>query len=345
MDALLLKFPPGLTTPPSRHVILAIALISDQNPFGFVPFLTDVLSRTVPLLTHLKNDTMKSSWAKSLSMFCESLVEFSSCNKQQDNEEPTPNEDQISPALIDDDLKQNYSDQMEAVYEVVITWMYVKDYKCRADVAECVGSLCLIISKTKLNRDLKKLVTAFLSLYKKVTAPAEQYSLTRGVANFLELCCSDDQIPIDAYLDDIFNCLFNHVSTITEQSKHLRSLLTNGCLDITTSDQPNSVPNIMSMKLRNEVFRCYHVSARRFADKLVYYLLHKMQSEKDTYKLVATNLMRHLLNAAGPQMEDKRSLITMGLKPMLTDEQLSNRVKMGISHLCVALADHGYVEM
>jgi hypothetical protein len=98
------------------------------------------------------------------------------------------------------------------------------------------------------------------------------------------------------------------------------------------------------MKLRNEAFRCFHVSARRFADKLVYYLLHKMQSEKDTFKLGATNLMRHLLNAAGPQMEDKRSLITMGLKPMLLDEQLSIKVKMSICQLCVALADHGYVE-
>lgn len=41
MDALLLKFPPGLSTPPSKHVILAIASISQENPFGFVPFLTD----------------------------------------------------------------------------------------------------------------------------------------------------------------------------------------------------------------------------------------------------------------------------------------------------------------
>lgn len=43
-------------------------------------------------------------------------------------------------------------------------------------------------------------------------------------------------------------------------------------------------------------------------------------------------------------MEDKRSLITMGLKPLLMDEMLSVRVKMSICQLCVALADHGYVQ-
>lgn len=42
-------------------------------------------------------------------------------------------------------------------------------------------------------------------------------------------------------------------------------------------------------------------------------------------------------------MDDNRPLITMGLKPLLTDETLSIRVKMSICQLCVALADHGYV--
>lgn len=75
---------------------------------------------------------MKSAWAQSLSMFCESLVEFSSSNKQKENgEHMQAFEDQITPALIDDDLKQNYADQMEAVYEVVFGWIYSKDYKVK----------------------------------------------------------------------------------------------------------------------------------------------------------------------------------------------------------------------
>lgn len=31
MDALLLKFPPGLTTPPNKNVILSIAQIAENN--------------------------------------------------------------------------------------------------------------------------------------------------------------------------------------------------------------------------------------------------------------------------------------------------------------------------
>jgi hypothetical protein len=47
----------------------------------------------------------------------------------------------------------------------------------------------------------------------------------------------------------------------------------------------------------------------------------------------------------GVHMEDKKSLIIMGLKPMLVDETLSVRVKMSMCQLCVALADHGFVQV
>jgi hypothetical protein len=55
-----------------------------------------------------------------------------------------------------------------------------------------------------------------------MTAPEEQFAVTKGIANFLQACCSDESLPIDAYLDDIFNSLFAHVCIITEQSKFKR---------------------------------------------------------------------------------------------------------------------------
>lgn len=125
--------------------------------------------------------------------------------------------------------------------------------------------------------------------------------MTRGLANFLELCCSDETLPIDAYLDDIFNCLFGHVCSITEQSKFGTCFVRNSPknLGLSATEHTTAALNPLTIKIRNEAFRCFHVAARRFADKLVYYLLHKMQSEKDSIKIGATNLLRHLLNSAG----------------------------------------------
>ena len=103
--------------------------------------------------------------------------------------------------------------------------------------------------------------------------------------------------------------------------------------------------NPVQMRLRNEVCRCFLAASQRFGDKLVYYLLHKMQSVQDSTKLGAIDLIRHLLNCSEANMEDKRSLIVMGLKPLLCDDTLSVKVKMNMCQLCVALADHGYVHV
>lgn len=116
-------------------------------------------------------------------------------------------------------MEENYADQLESIYEIVMGWTSAKDTKCRADVAECIGILCLLISKERINKDLKKLVTMYLNLYKKSTVLEELYALTKGIGNFLAACCSDETLAVEHYLDDLFNVFFPHVCVVTEQSK------------------------------------------------------------------------------------------------------------------------------
>jgi len=158
-----------------------------------------------------------------------------------------------------------------------------------------------MISKEWINRDLKKLVSNFLALYKKSASLDEQYAMTKGIGSFLEACCSDETLQVEHYLDDLFNLLFPHVCVVTEQSLTLDD----------SSNPQNASVSATQIKVRNEAFRCFNVASKRFADRQVYYLLHKMQSDKDSVKLGSTNMMRHLLNSAGSQMEDQqRSLLS-----------------------------------
>ncbi|VDO23072.1 unnamed protein product [Heligmosomoides polygyrus] len=75
MDAVLQKFPPGLTTSPHRYIVLTMATVAEHNPLGLVPFLTDILSRTVPLLSHVRNDHLRSAWTRAICSFCECIRE------------------------------------------------------------------------------------------------------------------------------------------------------------------------------------------------------------------------------------------------------------------------------
>lgn len=47
---------------------------------GFVPFLTDVLSRAVPVLPYVRTDPHRYVWAHALRAFCESVREYVSAS-------------------------------------------------------------------------------------------------------------------------------------------------------------------------------------------------------------------------------------------------------------------------
>lgn len=325
VDSLLHKFQPGSTSPPHRFIILTLSEIAQKNPDGFLPFLHDILARTDALLPHLKNDQIKSAFCHALCSFAESVKEFIWTQKRQNNEE---NKSDECVAVDESEISESYADQFETAYDVVINWTTTsKDHKCRADAAECIGKLCLMIDRERILKDLKRLDSIFRSLHKKALNPEEQLAITMGISNFLQSSCIEESIPIEHYINDLFEMLFPHV-----------------CLPADQIADDASLPNLLQIKLRNEVFRCFQVSSCRTADKGIYFLLHKMQSQSEVVKLGAINLFRHLLNSADDQMKENRSLITMGMKPFLNDEQLSIRVKMNLCQLCIALSDNEYVQ-
>uniref|UniRef100_A0A8R1EA29 HEAT repeat protein n=1 Tax=Caenorhabditis japonica TaxID=281687 RepID=A0A8R1EA29_CAEJA len=309
VDAILQKFPPGQTTSPHRYIVLTMATIAQHNPFGLVPFLTDILSRTVPLLQHVKTDPLRCAWSRAICSFCEAVRECETERPKEASEEldgAHSRPSSVSGHCQEVSNRATYTDQIEAVYDVVFNWIYSKDPKTRGEAAECVGELCLMIKQVRLIEDVKKIVTNMLPLYRK--SYNESHMITQGICRFLEAACVDEMCPLEPYLEDILNALFP-----------------NACLD---PDDTSVTLGTQAIKNHSEAFRCFDVAATRFADRIVYYLLHKMQNVADSQKLGAINVLRHLLNANGQHMEDKRSLLTMGLKKLLAVENSTSiRVK------------------
>lgn len=322
VDAALQKFPPGLPTSPHKYIVLTMATIAENNPFGLVPFLTDILSRTVPLLHHIKTDSLRCAWARAICLFCEAVRECET-ERPQEADESLREDSRPNSSLDDSHDRATYADQAEALYDVIFPWLYSKDPKTRGESAECIGELCLMIRQQKLIDEVKKIVTNLLPLYKR--AYNETHMITQGVCRFLEAACLDDSCPLEPYLEDVLNALFP-----------------NACLDV---DDTTVELSPQAIKNHSEAFRCFHVAATRFADRIVYYLLHKMQNVADGQKLGAINILRHLVNSSDQHMEDKRSIVMMGLKKLLASENTASiRVKRAIVQLCVALADHAYVD-
>ncbi|PIO71125.1 HEAT repeat protein [Teladorsagia circumcincta] len=228
MDAVLQKFQPGLTTSPHRYIVLTMATVAEHNPFGLVPFLTDILSRTVPLLSHVRSDPLRSAWARAICSFCECIRECET-ERPQEADEGDVDGTSLSPGREHDNdrhivlSRHTYTDQAEAIYEVVFQWMYSKDPKTRAEAGECVGELCLMIKPEKVVEDLKKLVSTILGLYKK--AYTEQHTITKAVCRFLEATCANESCPLEPYVEDVLNALFPNACLDPDDSSVKRAIV------------------------------------------------------------------------------------------------------------------------
>lgn len=102
---------------------------------GFVPFLTDVLSRTIPLLQYVRGDSQRHAWSHALRSFCESVREYTTAAKFDEKQTDAygdilSTQNPTSLTTFDPQIvQQNYADQMESAYEAVFTWLASKDQK------------------------------------------------------------------------------------------------------------------------------------------------------------------------------------------------------------------------
>ena len=114
---------------------------------GFVPYLTDILSRAIPLLSSVKNDAHRLVWAHALCAFCESVREYatpSSSSKPKpvngdavldvvDSENGVTESSIVEydevPVTIDSQFLKTYEDQLEIAYDVVFGWLTSREQK------------------------------------------------------------------------------------------------------------------------------------------------------------------------------------------------------------------------
>lgn len=83
--------------------------------------------------------------------------------------------------------------------------------------------------------------------------------------------------------------------------------------------QPLDYSNPHTIKNHNEVLRCYAVLNSIFSDRVISFLLERLNQPQEKNKMGALTIMRHLVNSGGEHMEEKKALILSGLKMVIHD--------------------------
>ncbi|KAH0617331.1 hypothetical protein JD844_015380 [Phrynosoma platyrhinos] len=273
--------------------------------FGMVPFLNSILGTMLPMLAMAKQDNMKSVFcygkgianrhgivSVALQYFSESIQEYlANLDKAPD---PTVRRD-------------TFSSEIFSAYEVLFnSWLQSREakvglsfrkgaggpWRLRLAVVEALGPMSHLMPSEKLEEQLPRLIPGILALYRK---PAEAYYVSKSLCQILEASVNIGSRTLDTQLDTLLNALQLQI-----------------CAPL---DSSMPVP----LKNHNEVLRCFTVLASSFPDRLLGFLLPKLESGNERTRVGTLAILRQIINSASSQMEIKKPFILSSMKLPLQD--------------------------
>ncbi|XP_070604565.1 LOW QUALITY PROTEIN: maestro heat-like repeat-containing protein family member 1 [Erythrolamprus reginae] len=212
--------------------------------------------------------------------------------------------------------RDTFSSEIFSAYEVLfLCWLPSRETKVRLAAVEALGPMSHLMPSEKLEEQLPRLIPGILALYRK---PADAYYVSKSLCQILEASVNIGSRTLDTQLDVLLGTL------------HLQL-----CAPLDSS-QP------ISQKNHNEVLRCFTVLAASFPDRLLGFLLPKLESSNEKTRVGTLTVLRQIINSAPSQMEMKKPFLLSSMKLPLQDH--SNKVKRAMVQMVSAMAHHGYLE-
>ncbi|EDV29054.1 uncharacterized protein TRIADDRAFT_52558 [Trichoplax adhaerens] len=288
---------------PHYFVVQTLANLASKNAYCVVPHLKDTFGRLLPMLGMAKSDNMKYIFSYALNRFCESISEYvANIDKAPDKK--------ISSGM--------YFGEVSAGYDVLFgVWLQSKDSRLRSVVAEAIGQMALILPRDKIEEQSTKLISVIVSLYRK-HSPNDHLLITECLCNILAAHLQVGCQIADSLADNVMATLHNQACAFADFG------------------------STSSIKNHNEVLRCFAVIGPITSNRLIQFLLNKLENPNDKIRIGTLNILKHIINASGiPQ--DKMALIISGLKILLNET--NNKVKQTLAQVISAMAHHEYLHL
>uniref|UniRef100_A0A671WUQ3 Maestro heat-like repeat family member 1 n=1 Tax=Sparus aurata TaxID=8175 RepID=A0A671WUQ3_SPAAU len=320
MEEILSKFQPGLL--PHFFVVQTLANLSDSNVYGMVPFLNAILGTMLPMLNMAKQDNMKWVFSSALCHFSDSILEYlANLDKAPD---PTVRKD-------------TFSSEIYAAFDILFNnWLQSRESKLRLTVAEALGSMCHLMAGDKLEEQIPKLIPAILSLYKKNN---EHYIISKSLCQVLDASVNMGSRVLETQLDSLLFALHQQIIILPLTVGLLLSLVFPvffSCFFFSDSSCISHFNFFLSISTSPPL-------ANSFPDRLVMFVLQKLENSNERSRVGSLAVLRHLINSTTSTMEGKKLLILASIRQPMADH--SNKVKKRVVQVISAMAHHGYLEL
>uniref|UniRef100_A0A673L1Y9 Maestro heat-like repeat-containing protein family member 1 n=1 Tax=Sinocyclocheilus rhinocerous TaxID=307959 RepID=A0A673L1Y9_9TELE len=213
--------------------------------------------------------------------------------------------------------KDTFSSEIYSAYDILFnSWIQSRESKLRLTVAEALGSMSHLMAHDKLEEQLPKLLPTILGLYKK---NSEHYIITKSLCQVLEASVNMGSRVLETQIDGLLLALHQQI-----------------CSPVDFSNPP-------TVKNHNEVLRCFTILANTFPDRLMVFVLQRLENSNERNRMGSLAVLRHLINSSTSIMETKKLLILASIRQPLADH--SNKVKKRVVQVISAMAHHGYLEL
>ncbi|XP_045152237.1 maestro heat-like repeat-containing protein family member 1 isoform X5 [Echinops telfairi] len=241
-------------------------------------------------------------------VFCSALQHFS-----ESTLEYLANLDQAPDPTV---RKDTFSSDVFSAYDVLFNhWLQSREAKLRLAVVEALGPMSHLLPSERLEEQLPRLVPAVLALYKK---HAEAFAISKSLGQILQAAVSVGSRTLEVQLDTLLAALHAQVCVPVESSS------------------PLVVSN------QKEVLRCFTVLACFSPDRVLAFLLPKLDITSERTRVGSLQVLRHVINSAATQMEVRKLFIISSMRLPLLDP--NNKVKRAVVQVISAMAHHGYLE-
>uniref|UniRef100_A0A8C0L568 Maestro heat like repeat family member 1 n=1 Tax=Canis lupus dingo TaxID=286419 RepID=A0A8C0L568_CANLU len=225
--------------------------------------------------------------------------------------------------------KDTFASDIFSAYDVLFNhWMQSREAKVlRLAVVEALGPMSHLLPSEKLEEQLPKLLPGVVALYRK---HAEAFHVSKVCSCMLCLCRALSTGPSPPGSDGRKGG--------SEGAAGLRvgwGPRPSICVPVESSS-PLVVSN------QKEVLRCFTVLACCAPDRLLAFLLPKLDASNERTRVGTLQVLRHVINSAAPQMEVKKPFILSSMRLPLLDT--NTKVKRAVVQVISAMAHHGYLE-
>lgn len=323
-------------------VLETLGSLARSNLQEAVSYIKSILGTMIPMMSLIKADYQKQSYANAIQQFCDAITEYQTnadCGSSASNLSNEPDLLETSGSdtaslndveMIGEETKTIASDrdkinksqldisaEVGIIYDVIMQqWINIRDAKIISEFLKVLSYMYPLLPVNKILDNTQKIVGTLLVMYKR---SIDRASISIFLSSVIQTTQRLDPKLLDGQADSIIVTLFDFICANPDFEKPV------------------------AVKSHNEVLRCYDMLAKNYGERVMEIISQKFKSNDDREKVKALMLLTHLTHTKADVVKTKQTEFLTVLRQMMLNER-QFKMKAIILRAVIAFAYKGFIQ-